>query len=120
TDLATAGAKPLAGRFFGALDEPGIGGEILNPGKAPDVVNLIEQGERENLADAGKRAQALEHLRVMLLGAAHQEELELADELVVVGDQLEIDLDALADAGVGELVGHSLPVGFVKDLAGGL
>ena len=42
------------------FDQAGIGQEILHPLKALEVVDLVEQGEGEDFADAGNRAQQRE------------------------------------------------------------
>lgn len=55
-----------------------------------------------HLADAGYGAQPVEGLHVVLLGMAHDVELEVADEPVVVIDQQQIDLDALLHAWLRE------------------
>ena len=114
-DLAASGAEPFAGGLLRALDEAGVGGEILDPGEAADVVDLVEEGEGEDLADAGEGAEAVEGVGVVPLDGADEVELEVADEAVVVGDQIEVDLDALADAGVEELLGDPIPVGLVDN-----
>ncbi len=50
-DLAAGGAKALAGGLLGALDQTGIGSEVLHPGEAVDVVDLIEDHQREGRTD---------------------------------------------------------------------
>ena len=57
---------------------------------------------------------------VVGLGGADDVELELGEQLVVVIDQLEVDLDALAHAGIGEALGDAGAVGLVGELLAGL
>jgi hypothetical protein len=52
-DLSPAGAGALACGDLGAADEAGVGGEVLDGGEAGDVVDLVEDDEGEDLADAG-------------------------------------------------------------------
>lgn len=41
-DLLARGARALAGGFFGSLDEPAVRDEVLPPGKALEVIPLLE------------------------------------------------------------------------------
>jgi hypothetical protein len=97
--LGAAGAEHLTGRFVGALDEAGVRGELLHPIEPPDVVDLIEDGQREDRPDAGHRPQAVERIRVVALRLADERLLEVSDEDIVLVDEREVDLDTLADAG---------------------
>src|SRR5262249_15963346 len=51
-DLLAREAGALARRLLGTLDQPAIGHEILHPGEAGDVLELIQDDQRENLANA--------------------------------------------------------------------
>lgn len=66
-DLPAIAAVFLAVGFLGALDQAAIGGKILNPGKAADVLDLIEQIEGIDPAHAGDALQEGISGRVMLL-----------------------------------------------------
>lgn len=55
-DLLSARAGAFAGRFFGALDQTAVGDKVLDGGKAIDIVNLIEENQAENFADAMDRS----------------------------------------------------------------
>ena len=46
-------------------------------------MNLIEDGQRQDLADAGDRSQAVKGVPVMPLGLPNDRQLEISDELVV-------------------------------------
>ena len=50
--LATGRLRRLSCRFVDSLTQAAVGDEILDPREALDVVDLVEQGQRENLADA--------------------------------------------------------------------
>jgi hypothetical protein len=60
-----------------------VGGELLHALEAADVVDLVEDREREHLAHARDRAQELEGLGVVLLRLAHQVALEIREQGVV-------------------------------------
>ena len=68
-DLLARGAVALAGGLLGALDQPGVGGEVLDAGEAVDVVDLVEDDEGEDLADAVDGAQEMEGVGIVVLGA---------------------------------------------------
>ena len=72
-DVADLGAPEtvgLAGGFPGALDQAAVGGELLHAVEASDVVDLVEDRESEDLADAGDGAEPMEGVGVVLLGGA--------------------------------------------------
>src|SRR5690606_36350652 len=48
-DLLALPGLLLAGRLMGAFDQAGVGEEIANPRETGDVVDLVEQGQREDL-----------------------------------------------------------------------
>jgi hypothetical protein len=64
--------------------------------------------------------QANEGLWVVHLGGAHEIELEIADQAVVVFDQLQVDGEALADHGIVKTLHQSLAVGLIDDFPGRL
>ena len=55
--------------------------------EARDVVNLVEDRQRQDLTHARDRAKALKHVGVVLLGHPYDEQFEVADDAVVVPDQ---------------------------------
>ena len=56
TDLLVALAHGFAGRLFGALHEPGVGGKLLERGETMDVMDLVEDHERQYPPDTRYRA----------------------------------------------------------------
>lgn len=52
-DLRAGGAIPLSRRFLGAFDQAAIGHKILAPREAGDSMDLGEQDQTHNLANAG-------------------------------------------------------------------
>ncbi len=117
-DLGAPGPELLACGAVVALHEPRVREEVLHPLEASDVVNLIEDRQGQDLSDAGNRAESVVDLRVVLLGAPFEMELELPDDAVVVRDQQEVDLHALAGIGILERFSNALAVGLVRDLGG--
>ena len=73
TDLFAAEAEFLACRFFGAFDESAVGGEILNAGESGDVMDFINDGQSQNLADSGDGTQAMKHIGIMLFSSSRNE-----------------------------------------------
>lgn len=119
-DLRSPGSEPLAGRAVLALDQPGIGEEVLDSGEAVDVVDLVEDRHGEDLADAGDGPEAVEGIGIVLLGLVDQMELELANDVVLVLDQEEVDLHALPGIGFGKGIGDAHAVRLVGDHGPGL
>ena len=99
---ASGGPGPLAGRGLFALDEAGIGGEVLDGGEAADVVDLIEKGEGEDLADAGNAVEAEQGLEIVGAGLAKDGVLEVSDQAVIGVAEGQVGLDALAEDGILE------------------
>jgi len=64
-DLVSRRSEHLAGRGLLALHQPGIGEEVLDPGKALDVVELVEERESEDGADTGDRLEELERVGIL-------------------------------------------------------
>jgi hypothetical protein len=83
-------------------------------------VRLVQQDQRQHLADAGDAAQAVEGLDVIDLGGADQVQLQVADQLAEAVDQGQVDGGALVHAGVGEALGDVLlgAVGGVAEFLG--
>jgi len=52
--LAAGGAGFLAVGLLSAFDEAGIGGEVLDGGKASDVADFVEESEAKDLSHAGR------------------------------------------------------------------
>ena len=102
-----------------ALDEPAVREEILNSWESADVVNLIEDRQREDLAYSWDGLEAVIGLGVVLPGSSLEMVLDIADDSVVVLGQHEVDLHALAGIRLGEDLGHAFPVSLVGDLGPG-
>ena len=104
-DLVAARAQLLARRLVPATHQPGVRQEFADIGKTTDVVNLVQQRQPQNLADAADRLEQVERLRILDLGRALQVQLHLGDPFVERVDQRQIDLDALAQLRIVETLG---------------
>ena len=62
------GAHFLVGRFFGALDQATVRTKRLHGGKAMDVMHLIQNRQRQHVADTRDRFQTIQHSRIKLFG----------------------------------------------------
>ena len=82
SDLGSTRAELLARGAVIALDQAAVGKKVLNSGESADVVDLVEDRERQNLADPRDRAEAMEGVWIVSLGLADQMELELTNDLV--------------------------------------
>ena len=109
--LRPTGAEHFAGRLLLAFDEPGVGRKLLDPTEARDVVNLVEDRQGQDLPNARHRSQAVESVGIVAFGLADNRELKVGDEGVVLGHQRQIDVDALAHAGIGEVLPHAVAIG---------
>jgi hypothetical protein len=115
-NVVAGGPGACASRFSGTLDETTVGGKILHTREALDIMNLVEQHEAEDLADAGHRLQQIQGLGVMMLGGFHDGQFKVTQQLIVVGDKGEIDFDAFLHSRIGKAFGDPVAVGFLGDL----
>jgi hypothetical protein len=103
-------------RFLGALDQTTIGGKLLDPREAVDVVDFVEQYETENLADAWYGLQQIQGVGVMLFGGFEDGQFHVAEQLVVVVNQGKVDFDTLLHGGLGKPLSDTIAVRFIGDL----
>jgi len=115
-DLSSTRAFSLTGGLVSRGYKPGVGAEVLDTGEAADVVDLVEEGQREDLADPWDGAKAVEGMGVVDLGGADEMELDLGEELVVDINEVHIHLDHGTHAGVFEAIGHIDAVGGISEL----
>jgi len=69
SDLSAGAFEAFAGGLLDTLDQAGVGGEVLYPWEAVNVVDLVEDDEREDFSNAVDSAKEVESLRVMFPGA---------------------------------------------------
>ena len=116
-DLRTCVPVVLAVGLLGAFHQPAVGHELLHPREAVDIVDLVEEHQGQDLADPRHRAQPVIGVDVMHLGGLSQVQLQLPEQPIVVVDQCQVALDALAHRGIGEVVGQPDTVPVEGDLA---
>ena len=80
SDFCATGPESFPGGAFFTFDESCIGGEVLDTFKASDVMDLIEHGHSEDVADAGDGFKSEEVAGVMDFCFPSEEELEFLDE----------------------------------------
>ena len=81
-----------------------------------DLVDLVEHRHRKDSANSGDRLQAKEVLRIVKLGTAFEEQLELANRVVVLPQQFKVQLNRRFATGMLEAIRNADPVRFVGDL----
>ena len=86
---------------------------MLHPGEAIDVVNLVEDRERQGLTDAGDCLQSLVGVAIVSARLAKDREFEVSDDGVVVVDELEVGGEVRLDGDVIEGLGNALTIGLV-------
>ena len=109
-DLTVFGAKLLTAGFSGAFDQAAIGDEVLDPVKAVDVLNLIQDDQAEDFPDSGEAPEQIEASDVMPLGLFDDIEFQIIDQPVIKFHELEIHLDAFLDGRIGKVIGDSHPI----------
>lgn len=115
-DLRPRGPLTLPRRCFRALDQAARGDELLDSWETVAVMNLVEQYQTQELANTWYRAQPIEGVGLVLVGGVDNVELQVAEQVVVVIDQREVDCDALLHGRIGKAFGYALPVGLVGEL----
>ena len=118
-DLGASDPQLFAGGAVFTLHESRIRQEILDALEAMDVVDLVEDRLRQDLADARNRPEPVIRLGIVLLGSSLEMEFELSDRGVVVFDEVEVDLHVLADIGIGKRLGDADSVRLVGELGRG-
>jgi len=117
SDLAARPGRDFSAGLLLAAHDARVGEEILHAWESLDVVDLVEQDEREDLPDAWDRLQEREAVGVVLLGGPAEIEFQGGNLAIVKVDELEVDLDALACTGIVESLGDSESIGLSIDTA---
>jgi hypothetical protein len=94
----------LAGRFVGSLHQASIGEKILDSGEAAEVVNLVEQGQREDFSNSRNRTEKIELSVAVLADLVNQVELHVPDDLVVAVEQFNVSGNGHLDCNVVEVL----------------
>ena len=78
-------------------------------------MDVIEQHEAQDVSNTRYGLQQVEGVGIVLLGRFEEIEFEVFEQLILVGDQSQIDLDGLLHGGIVKALGHPFTVGFVGD-----
>jgi len=108
--LPTCSLLDLPGRLMHAFDQTRVREKLLDAWKALDVVDLVEQGQSEDLTDSWYGAQQKEACVVVLADFMEQEQLELSDHLVVGGGEGDVDGDGHLQSFLVEVLDDVSPV----------
>jgi hypothetical protein len=103
--MATFRARGLVAfgrRFFGTLDQAAVGGNVLDTGETCDGMDLIPHEEAEEFADPRHRLAQVDGLGLVLLSRVDEVSLQVAEELIRVVDQRQVDFQAFLDRKVGK------------------
>src|SRR5215510_1189395 len=85
-------------------------------GKAVDVMDVIEQPQTDDLADAWDRPQQVKRDGVMLLGRLEASQCHVPKQAIVVVKQREADFNTLLYGGIGTPLGHAVAMRLIGDL----
>ena len=120
-EFGPAQALDLAGTGDSAFDQAAIGEEIFDGGEAGNVPNLVEDGQAEIIADAGRGFQQGEVAAGGLFGQSQELFFEAGELVVVMADEGQIVLEGELADGIRFLREQVFFPGFavVRGLAGG-
>jgi hypothetical protein len=79
-------------------------------------VDCIAQHEGQDLVNAWHWTQAIEGLRIVGLGALHEIQRQISEQVVVVADQREVHGNVLLDGWPGKPLSHAFPIRFIGQL----
>ena len=111
-DLSAGASLFLSGRFLGGFNEPAVGGEVLYFGKAPDVMDFVEDGKAEDAPYSRNGSYSEVGVAVMLFSKGRYFLFEIRKDGVVEIEKVEVELDTFLDAFVGEELSDSFSLGF--------
>ena len=115
-DFGAGGARAFSSGFPGPLDEATVGGKILHPREALNIMDFVEQHEAEDLADTRDRLQQIQGVGVMVLGRFDEAEFDIAQQIIIGVDEGEIDFNTFLYRRISKTLGDPVTVGFVGDL----
>jgi hypothetical protein len=106
-DISHLGAGELDDLAIGLMptpDQAGVGQEALDTLKPAQVVDLVEQGHGQDLADSRNGAKQKVALSVVVADLVEQVELELSDDLIVGLQEGDVGGHRHLDAGLVEVL----------------
>jgi hypothetical protein len=94
-DFVAGSPQTFASGFLAPFDQAGLRGEVLHSGKTADVMDFIKESQAQDFSNTGHRLQPVEGVGIVLLGRVEDREFEVFEQLIIVGDQSQVDLDGL-------------------------
>jgi hypothetical protein len=79
-------------------------------------MDFVEPHEAENLANARYGLQQVQGVGIRLLRGLDDGEFQITEQLIIKGDQDQVDLDILLHRGIGKAFGDAPAVGFVGEV----
>ena len=119
-DLCARGPQAFATRCLRTCAQATVRSKVLHAGETFDLVDCVEQHEAEDLANARHGLQQVQGMSVMGFGRLDDREFYVAQQLIVLRDQCQVDLDGLLDSRVGKALGDTLTVGLVGNFLAAL
>ena len=119
-DLCARGPQAFATRCLRTCAQATVRSKVLHAGETFDLVDVVEQHEAEDLANARHGLQQGQGMSVMVFGRLDEREFSVAQQLIVLRDQCQVDLDGLVGSRVGKALGDPLTVGLVGNFLAAL
>jgi len=83
--------------------QPGVGAKLPAGGEPADIVDLIEHGKGQHIADPTDRLQQMQRRRIVTLRQVQNFPIQLRNNRIVVIDQPQIGLDHKSDHRIREM-----------------
>ena len=83
--------------------QPGVGAKLPAGGEPADIVDLIEHGKGQHIADPTDGLQQMQRRRIVTLGQVQNFPIQLRYNRIVVIDQPQISLDHKPDNRIREM-----------------
>jgi hypothetical protein len=77
--LRAAGPQQFAARLFPPLHQPGVRRKLLHPIESTDVMDFVQDRQRQHFPNTGDRSQAVKGIAVVAFRVAHDRQLEVGD-----------------------------------------
>jgi hypothetical protein len=115
-DCLACRAQAFARRFLRTRDQATRGDALLSPWEAINVVDVVEPHEAEDLADTRHRLPQIPGVGVMVFGGLDDRAFSVAKSLVRIGEQGQVDCDALLYGSLSKAFSDAITRGFGGDL----
>jgi hypothetical protein len=115
-DLGARKAGAFARGFRRTLTQTAIGDKILDPGKALDVMHLLQEHQAEDFANSGSGLEEGQGLRLVVLGGFNDRSLHIAEQRLVGVKQRQVPVPTLLARRIRNPLGDASAVRFVGQL----